>query len=164
MVFYLNYVLLFLVVMDFTLYFVLRDFVPVPSARNIFVAPYSRATRGRGRGVRSPLPFFENRKNCPDFREKGLDCARLRVKFSIQNEVLRACRRKNVSKILFKFFCCRAFFLVLFDEMLIEVPYFHETSPPLKDIWLRTCLSWVYLWPSSLEVARNFNASEPVIF
>ena len=93
MVFYLNYVLLFLVVMDFTLYFVLRDFVPVPSARNIFVAPYSRATRGRGRGVRSPLPFFENRKNCPDFREKGLDCARLRVKFSIQNVVLRACMR-----------------------------------------------------------------------
>ena len=37
-IFYLNLVLLFFVVMDFIFYFVLRDFVPVPNEQNLFVA------------------------------------------------------------------------------------------------------------------------------
>ena len=36
-------------------------------------------------GGRSPLPFFENQKKCPNFRKKGPDCALPWVKFSIQN-------------------------------------------------------------------------------
>ena len=38
-IFYFNWVLLFFVVMDFILYFVLRDFAPVPSEQNVFVEP-----------------------------------------------------------------------------------------------------------------------------
>ena len=52
-----------------------------------------RATRGGG--GRLPLPFFENKKKCRDFRKKGPDCVHPYVKFTIQNVVLRVSKRKN---------------------------------------------------------------------
>ena len=38
-------------------------------------------------GGRPPLPFFENQKECSNFREKGPYCAPPWVKFSVQNVV-----------------------------------------------------------------------------
>ena len=70
-----------------------------------------------------PLPFFENRKKCPDFGKKGHDCIHSWIKFSIQNVVLSVSRRKNS-----KVFPCGAFFSRHFDEMFIEVP--NPTKPP----------------------------------
>ena len=52
-----------------------------------------------------PLPFFENRKKCPDLGKKGPDCALPWVKFSIQNVVLKVSRIKNA-----KIFPSGAFF------------------------------------------------------
>ena len=69
-----------------------------------------------GGGERHSLPFFENRKNCPDFGEKSPDCVHLWVKFSIQNAVLRVSRRKKSQS------CPRgAFFSCVFDEMFTQV-------------------------------------------
>ena len=61
--------------------------------------------------------LFENKKKCPDFRQKGPDCARAYVKFTIQNVVLRESKRKN-----FEIFPCGAFFTGIFDKMFIVVP------------------------------------------
>ena len=36
-----------------------------------------------GDGGRSPLPFFENQKSCPDFGKKCPDSVHLWVKYSI---------------------------------------------------------------------------------
>ena len=50
---------------------------------------YRHATgEGGAGGGRPPLPFFENKKKCPD-------CIHLCVKFSIPNVVLRVPRRKT---------------------------------------------------------------------
>ena len=73
-------------------------------------------TKGEGGEGGPPLPFFENRKKCPDFGKKGPNCVHPWVESSIQNVVLRVSRRKS-SKIL----PCEAFFCV-FDEKFIEVP------------------------------------------
>ena len=45
------------------------------------------------------------------------------IKFSIQNVVLLPSRRKSS-----EMFPCGVFFCCVFDDMFIEVPYFHETS------------------------------------
>ena len=34
-------------------------------------------------------------------------------------------------------FPCGALFFCVFDEMFIQVPEFHETSPVLNNFWLR---------------------------
>ena len=52
----------------------------------------------KGRRGRSLLPFFENKKKCPDFAEKDSDSVHLWVKYSIQNVVLRVSRRKSIKK------------------------------------------------------------------
>ena len=67
--------------------------------------------------ARPPLPFFENKKKCPDFPKKGPDCVHPYVKFIIQNVVLRGSKIKN-----FKVFPCEAFFSGIFDKMFIGVP------------------------------------------
>ena len=67
-------------------------------------------------GERPPLPFFENRKKCPDFGRKGPNCVHPWVESSIQNVVLRVSRRKSS-----KMFPCGAFSYV-FDEKFIEMP------------------------------------------
>ena len=69
-----------------------------------------------GRGA-TPPAVFENRKKCPDFWKKGLDCVYTWVKFSIQNVVLRVSRRKNS-----KMFPCGASFSIVIDQIFIEVP------------------------------------------
>ena len=46
-------------------------------------------------GLKSPLPFFENRKKCSNFGRKGPNCAHLWVEWFIQNLVLRVSRRKH---------------------------------------------------------------------
>ena len=74
-------------------------------------------------GGRPPLPFFENRRNCPDFGKKSHDCVHLLVKFSIENIVLRVSRRKNS-----KIFPCGAF-SVLLMKCLSESP--NSTKPLL---------------------------------
>ena len=51
---------------------------------------------------------------------------------------LRRCKtklRKNS-----KIFPCLAFLLFVVDEMFIKVPLFQETSPTLKNSWLRPCI------------------------
>ena len=71
------------------------------------------------RGGRPPLPFFENRKKCPDFGKKSPNCVYSRVESFIQNVVLKVSRRKS-SKIFpcrFVFFC-----VCVFEEKFIEVP------------------------------------------
>ena len=75
-----------------------------------------RRTKGgeEGRGDSSPTPY-ENRKKCPDFGKKGPDYVHLWVKFSIQNVVLRASRRK-----ISKFLLCGASLSCVFDEIFIK--------------------------------------------
>ena len=40
------------------------------------------------------LPFFENRRECPEFGKKGPDCVHHWVTFFIQNVVSKVSRRK----------------------------------------------------------------------
>ena len=80
------------------------------------------ATRGES-GGRPPLPFFENRRNCPDLGKKSHDCVHLWVKFSIENIILRVSRRKNSKK-----FPCGAFFVLLM-KCLSKCP--NSTKPLL---------------------------------
>ena len=79
----------------------------------------------------SPTHFWKSKK-VPGFWKKGPDCIHLCVKFSIQNVVLRISRTKK-----FQIFPCGASFSCVFDEVFIEVSKFHETSPVLKNFWLR---------------------------
>ena len=65
----------------------------------------SSAQQG-GEGRRPPLPFFENRKKCPNFGKKGPNGVHLWVKSSIQNVVLRVYRTKS-----FRIFPTGSFFL-----------------------------------------------------
>ena len=62
-------------------------------------------------GGRSPLLIFENRKKSPNFGEKVLNC-HLRVKFAIQNAVLRVSRTKKLQH-----FSLWGLFSSVFDEM-----------------------------------------------
>ena len=74
-----------------------------------------QALKYEGEG-RPPLPFFENWK-CPDFGKKDPEYVHLWAKFSIQNVVLRAPRRK-----ISKMFPCVASFPSVFHEMFMDVP------------------------------------------
>ena len=95
---------------------------------------FRRVTRG-GRGGRSPLPFFKNWEKVPQFWKKMPWLCPSWVKFLISNVVLRVSRRKiNI------FFPCGAFLSCVVDEMFIDVPWFQENSPALKNSWL---LAWV---------------------
>ena len=40
-------------------------------------------------------------------------------------------------------------FFLVFDEMFIEVPLFHETSPALKNVWL-------HAWVRNVSLSENF--------
>ena len=92
---------------------------------------FRRVTRG-GRGGRSPLPFFKNWEKVPQFWKKMPWLCPSWVKFLISNVVLRVSRRKiNI------FFPCGAFLSCVVDEMFIDVPWFRENSPALKNSWLR---------------------------
>ena len=85
-------------------------------------------------GEVSPTHFWRSKK-VPSFWRKGLDSAHLRIKCSIQNVIFGASRRKNP-----KVFPQLAFlFLSVFNEIFIEVPLFHETSPALKNLFLSAC-------------------------
>ena len=75
-----------------------------------------RVTGGGGGGRGRGLPFFENRKKCPDFWKKESDCVHPYVKFTIQNVVLRVSKRKS-----FKTFPCGAVFSGIFDDTFIGV-------------------------------------------
>ena len=83
---------------------------------------FSHTHKHASRRERGGLPaLFWKPKKCPDFGKEGPDCTHLWVRFSIQNVVLRVSRRKHS-----KIFSCRASFSCVFDEMFIEVPYFHK--------------------------------------
>ena len=72
---------------------------------------------GGGGGGGGGLPFLENRKRCPDFREKDPDCVHPYVKFTIQNVVLKASKIKS-----FKTFPYGAVFSGIFDDTFIGMP------------------------------------------
>ena len=90
--------------------------------------------RQSGRGL--------NRKQCHDLGKNGLDCVQLWIKCSIQNLVLIASRRENSNMLP-----CGDFFSCVFDEMFIEMPYFHKTFPTLKSLWLCACTQALFLFP-----------------
>ena len=69
-----------------------------------------------GGGGEAPLPFFENRKKCPDFGKKTPNCVHPLVDSSIQNVVLRVSNKKSSND-----FPCGAFFSCVSDEKFIEV-------------------------------------------
>ena len=135
-----------------------------------------RATsRGRGFGVRSPLPFFENRKKmCHDFAKivhwlgkKCPVCVHLWVKFSFKVE-LRVSRSLNTN-----YFPC--FLLYFIDEIFIELSLFQGTSRVSKIFWFCICLYKVsinfaafgeVLLPKSLpKLAKpNFCSRKNIIF
>ena len=93
----------------------------------IFSHTHRRATRvGMGWGVgwgggsgRLPLIFLKIEKMCPDFWKKGPDCVHLWIKFSIQNVVLRASRRKST-----KLFPVGSLFLLFSKKSLFKCPIF----------------------------------------
>ena len=93
-----------------------------------------------GRGQTFPFLFWKVKKVSWFWGKKALILSTFGIKFSIQGVVLRVSRRKN-SQILPSgaFFPC--FF---FDKIFIEVPWFYETSPVLKNFWLRACLMWQF--------------------
>ena len=72
-----------------------------------------------GSGEASPVHFWKLKK-VPKFWKKVSDCVHPWVKFSIQNVVLRVCRREN-----WKNLPLRAFYSCFFCEMFFEVPWFH---------------------------------------
>ena len=71
-----------------------------------------------------PCPFSKIGKKCPNFGEKMPWLCPSCVKFLILNLVLRV---------------SRAFLACVVDEMFIDVPWFLENSPALKDSWLHAC-------------------------
>ena len=92
------------------------------------IYPHSQARREISPGL------FENRKRCPDFGKKDLDCVYLWVKFPIQNIVLRLSGRKN-----FKMFPCGVLFLSFLTKCLskcssttIPTPAAPPLPPPLS--------------------------------
>ena len=86
---------------------------------------FAGAQQGEGVVWRPPLLFFENKKKCPDFSKKGPDCVHPYVKCTIQNVVLRVCKRKN-----FKIFPCGVFFLEFLTKCLSECPNFTKSPLP----------------------------------
>ena len=76
---------------------------------------------GGGGGL--PYPFSESKKTPLVLEIKGPDFVHPEVKFTIQNIVLRVSRTKSC-----KIFCSGIFFPWFFEEMLIEVPLFWETT------------------------------------
>ena len=60
-------------------------------------------------------------------------------KFLILNVVLRVFRRKKSI-----FFPCRTFLSCVVDEMFIDVPWFRENSPALKNSWLHSWYQYLY--------------------
>ena len=101
---------------------------------NYFEIFLIQARNLRGERGRSPLFFFEIGKKCPNFGKKMPWLCPSWVKFLILNVVLRVSRRK---KPIFLF--CRAFLSCVVDEMFIDVPWFRENTPALKNSWLCTC-------------------------
>ena len=81
-----------------------------------------------------PLPFFENRKKCPDLGKKGPDCVLPWVKFSIQNVVLKVSRIKNAKK-----FSQRGLFFVTFWRNVYQIAPIPRRPPARKNFWLRAC-------------------------
>ena len=56
------------------------------------------------------------------------------------------------------FFPCGAFLSCVVDEMFIDVPWFRENSPALKNSWLR---AWPVFKTSSTRLQRNnFSSSK----
>ena len=76
---------------------------------------------------RPPLPFFENRKKCPDFGKKDPNCVHPWVESPIQNVVLRVSRRKSSRK-----FPCGTFFLVHLTKGFWKCPNSINFSSPEK--------------------------------
>ena len=84
---------------------------------------------GGRRGRRLACHFLKIEKSVLTL-EKRPDCVHLWVKIFIRNVVFNSIQEKKVQN-----FPCWLFFCI-FDEMFIEVPQFHETSPALKIFWL----------------------------
>ena len=90
---------------------------------------FSHTHRHETRGEWGDFPcLFWNRKKCPDFGKKDPDCVHLRVKFAIENVVLRVSRRKTS-----KMFPCRVSFSCAFDECLLKCPSSTNPLPPCPE-------------------------------
>ena len=85
---------------------------------------------GTGGGL--PCPFFKIEK-VPWFKKSPWFCLSW-VKFSIQGVVLRVSRRKNSQIFPCLAFC---FFWFFFKNKNTKVPWFHKSSPVLKNFWLQ---------------------------
>ena len=104
-----------------------------------------RATMGKG-GGRSPLPFFENLKKCPDFGKKGPNCVHPWVESSIQNVILRVSRRKSS-----KTFPCGAIFLCFWRKVYRSVLIPQNLPCPEKFLVARLHLNGLVL----VDLSKN---------
>ena len=117
-----------------TVYSSISKDIQAYSGTLMYIQPHSQVHNlGGERSL--PSTFFKIEKSDLILDKKGPSHVHLWVKFSIQSLVLRLFRRKNS-----KMFPCGAFFSCDFDEMFIEVPQFHETSPILKNLWLHASI------------------------
>ena len=99
----------------------------------------SGAKLGRAEGG-SICSFLKIEKNILILAKKCPDFVYFWVKFFIQNVLLRVFRRKKS-----KLFPYGDFFIV-FLIIFVKVPYFYESSLPLKNFWLRIeFLKWADL-------------------
>ena len=74
------------------------------------------------------------------------DCVHLWVKFSIENVALWVSRRKNS-----KMFPCGTFFVVFLTKSVSKCSYFHKSSRPLKNFWLRACTQAIFSLPNTIS-------------
>ena len=73
--------------------------------RILYFTQLAGAQLGEGDGGRSPLPFFQNQKKCPD-------CVHPYIKYS----------SKSIKEKKLRNFTLRGLFTGIFDEMFIGVP------------------------------------------
>ena len=112
------------------------------------------------------LPFFENRKKCPDFAEKGPDSVHLWVKYSIQTVVLRVSGRKKS-----KIFTAGPYFLLRFWQNFYRRALTPQNLPcPEKFLAVRlkfeenSHLSLVHIGEIKLFAQKWENYSAEIIF
>ena len=96
--------------------------------------PGSQLGGGGERGEASPSFFWKLKKGTLILEQKGPDFIQLWVKFSIEAIVLRVSRKKKA-----KCFPAGLFLLAFIKEIFITVPWFHQTSPAMKNVWLCGC-------------------------
>ena len=106
---------------------------------------YSHRHTAKGEGGDLSCPFLKIGKSGVILGNKS-DFFHLWVKFSIENVVLWVSRRKNS-----KMFPCGTFSVVFLMKSVSKCPYFHKSSPPLKNFWLRACTQAIFSLPNAIS-------------